>query len=62
VLLQGEPEEIDLIADPLDDLNDWYVKEYGGGVMIREPKVFGRLFVQAPVSDYDDLQFVSRSC
>jgi hypothetical protein len=28
--------------------------------MIVEPKVFGRLFIPAPVSQYDDLEFVSR--
>jgi len=28
--------------------------------MIAEPKVFGSLFINAPVSQYDDLEFVSR--
>ena len=60
VLLHGEPGEIEFIADPMDDPDDWYVKEYGGGVMIAEPKVFGTLFIHAPVSQYDDLEFVSR--
>lgn len=40
---------------------DWYVETYGGGVMIAEPKVFGHLFIRAPVVDYDGLEFVSRS-
>jgi hypothetical protein len=44
----------------VDDPNDWYVKEYGGGVMIVEPKVIGRLFLQAPVGQDDHLEFVSR--
>jgi len=39
---------------------NWYVQELGGGVMIVEPKVFGRLFLPPPVSDYDDLEFVPR--
>ena len=60
VRLHGETGEIELVADPLDDPNDWYVKEYGGGVMIVEPKVFGHLFVPAPVGQCDDLEFVSR--
>jgi hypothetical protein len=60
VRLHGEPGEIEVVADPLNDPDDWYVKECGGGVMIVEPKVFGRLFVQAPVSQYNDLEFVSR--
>ena len=61
VRLHGEPGEIVVVADPTDDPNDWLVKEYLGGVMIVEPKVFGRLFIPAPVSQYDDLDVVSRS-
>ena len=61
VRLHGEPGEIEFVADPLDDPNDWLVKQYGGGVMIVEPKVFGTLFVDAPVSQYEDLEFVSRA-
>ena len=49
VRLHGELGEIELVADPC-----------GGGVMVVEPRVFGRLFVPAPVSQYDDLEFVSR--
>ena len=61
VRLHGEPAEIESVHDPVEDPHDWFVKTYGGGVMIAEPKVFGRLFVEAPVTDYDDLEFVSRS-
>ena len=60
VRLHGEAGEIEFVVDPVDDPDDWYVKEHGGGVMIVEPKVFGRLFIHAPVSDYEDLAFVSR--
>ena len=60
VRLHGEPGEIEFVADPADDPSDWFVKEYGGGVMIAEPKVFGSLFINAPVSQYEDLEFVSR--
>ena len=35
--------------------NDWSVREYGGGVTILEKKLFGRLFIPAPASDYEDL-------
>ena len=49
VRLHGEPGEIEF-ADPVNDPNDWFVKQYGGGVMIVEPKVFGTLFIDAPVS------------
>jgi hypothetical protein len=60
VLIHAEPGEIEVVADPLDDPNGWHAKDCGGGVMIVEPKVFGRLFLPAPVSQYDDLVFVSR--
>jgi hypothetical protein len=60
VRLHGEPGEIEFVADPAGDPSDWFVKEYGGGVMIAEPKVFGSLFINAPVSQYEDLEFVSR--
>jgi hypothetical protein len=60
VLLHGEPGEIEFAADPVHDPNGWFVQQFGGGVMITEPKVFGSLFLDAPVSDYDDLEFVSR--
>jgi hypothetical protein len=60
VRLHGEPGEIEFVADPVEDPNDEFVKQCGGGVMIVEPKVFGTLFVEAPVSQYEDLEFVSR--
>jgi hypothetical protein len=59
VLLHGEPAEIEFVADSADNPDDWYVVEYGGGVMIIEPKFFGSLFVSDP-QDYEDLCFVSR--
>ena len=61
VRLHGESAEIEVVADPMNDPNDWFVEKFGGGVMVVEPKVFGRLFIDAPVSQYDDLEFVSRS-
>jgi hypothetical protein len=61
VRLHGEPGQIESIHDPFDDPNDWYVETYGGGVMVAEQKVFGHLFINAPGSDYDDLEFLSRA-
>ena len=65
VFLHGEPGQIDFIADPADPATnpeDWYVTECGGGVMVLEPKCFGRLFLHDPSDfDYEDLEFVSRS-
>jgi hypothetical protein len=60
VLLHGELGEIEFVADPADDPNGWFVQQLGGAVMIIEPRVFGSLFLDATVSDYDDLEFVSR--
>jgi hypothetical protein len=61
VLFHGEPGEIEFIADPLvkDPESDWYVHEYGGDVMVIEPKLFGRAFSDA--ENAEDLILVSRS-
>ena len=38
VTFHGDPGEIEFISDPLvDDPQDWYIKEFGGGVMVIEP-------------------------
>jgi hypothetical protein len=60
VLFHGEPGEIEFIVDTLidDPAMDWYVKEYGPGAMVAEPKA-GRTFV-SDTEDAEDLQFVSR--
>lgn len=38
---------------------DWYVREYGGGVMVLEPRFFGRAFLTR-TENAEDLVFVSR--
>ena len=64
VIYAGEPSEIEFVADALikDSETDWYVQEYGGGVMIveLEPKSFGRVFLTETQND-EDLEFVSRN-
>jgi hypothetical protein len=62
VLLHGEPGEIEFLADPLanDPETEWYVQEYGGGVMVVEPKVMRRAFL-SDTENAEDLIFVSRS-
>jgi hypothetical protein len=62
VIFHGEPGEIEFVADPevSDPETDWYAQEYGGGVMILEPKQFGRCFL-AKTDTAEDLEFVSRS-
>ena len=62
VIFHGKPAEIELAAcDPKDPEADWYLKEYGGGVMIVEPTVFGRAFIPAAQLDGCELEFVSRA-
>jgi hypothetical protein len=60
VLLHGEPGEIESVVDPATDPEDWFVTEHGGGVLILEPNVFGRLFV-SDTQNYEDLELVSRA-
>ena len=60
VLLHGEPGEVEFVADPLSDPDNWYVTEHGGGVMVTEPKCFGSVFFSAPESN-EDLEFVARA-
>jgi len=61
VIFHGNPGEIEFVATVLgeDSELDWYVQEYGGGVMISEPKVFGRAFL-TQTYQAEDLVFVSR--
>ena len=42
-----------------DSAMDWYVTEQGGGVMIIEPKFFGRIFVHDTEND-EDLILIAR--
>ena len=60
VLFHREPGEIELVADPLvpDPETDWFIQEYGNGVMILERQA-GRTFVSDPHSD-EDLEFLAR--
>jgi len=38
VLYHNEPGEIEFVADPEIEPESWLVTEFGGGVMIGEPK------------------------
>jgi hypothetical protein len=64
VLFHGSPAEIELVACDPDDPDPgivWYMKEFGGGVMILDPSVSGRTFVSSnSLKEYEDLEFVSR--
>jgi hypothetical protein len=59
VLIHSEAGEIEFIADPAENPHDLYVKESGGGIMVLELKVFGRIFITAPETDVH-LTFMSR--
>jgi hypothetical protein len=62
VLFHGEPGEIEFIVDALsaDPAMDWYMKEHGPGVMVLEPKIFGRAFIR-DTENAEDLVLVSRT-
>jgi hypothetical protein len=62
VRFHGEPGRVEFIAESLigDPEIDWHVNEFGGGVMILEPKVFGRAFLPEPDTT-EDLVLVSRA-
>jgi hypothetical protein len=62
VLIYGESAQIELVAtDPGDPETDWYVENFGGGVMVLGG-VAGRTFIDAgQLSEYGDLEFVSRA-
>ena len=62
VLFYGEPGEIEFVAESLvgDPELDWYVREHGAGVMVLEPKFFGRAYVYDPESA-EELEFVARA-
>jgi len=63
VLFHGKAAEIEIVAEePGGPETEWYIKVYGGGVMIRELKAFGSVFVPADqVEKTEDLEFVARA-
>jgi hypothetical protein len=62
VLLHGEPGEIEFVVDKFtgDPAMDWQMREQGPGVMVLEPKAFGRAFIR-DTENAEDLKFVSRA-
>ncbi|HEV2306585.1 MAG TPA: hypothetical protein VGR93_13785 [Candidatus Acidoferrales bacterium] len=62
VLYHGEPMRIEFVASSLDDSEtDWYVQEYGGGIMLLGG-AFGRVFISADqIGGEENLEFVSRT-
>jgi len=62
VLFHGESAEIELVVTDItsDPSLSWYLENEGPGVMVVEPKVFGRVYLQQTEKD-EDLVFVSRA-
>jgi hypothetical protein len=63
VHFHGNPAEVALVAcDANDPEAAWYMKEYGGGVMVSDLMVSGRNFhPEKQLDKYEDLEFVSRA-
>lgn len=63
VLFHGNPAEIELVASNSNDPEAaWYIKEYGGGVIVSDPMVSCRTFIRKEsLDEYEDLEFVSRA-
>jgi len=63
VLFHGHQAEIELVAcDPDDPETTWHLSEYGGGVLVSDPKVSVRAFIpRDQLDEYEDLKFVSRA-
>jgi hypothetical protein len=61
VLLHGEPGRIEFVADKLvgDPDIDWNFKTNGPGVMVLEPKAFGRAYIH-DTENAEDLVLVRR--
>ena len=62
VLFHGEPGQIEIVAAELGNAEtDWFLQEYGGGIMILE-KVAGRTFIPADqIDECAELDFMSRA-
>ena len=63
VLFHGNPAEIEFVASDANDLQAAsYIEQFGGGVMVLDPRVSGRTFISAnDLPEYEDLEFVSRA-
>jgi hypothetical protein len=61
VRYHGEPGRVEFVVERHTDEpeTDWYIKEFGGGVMIVVPQAFGSVFLDTTDTD-EDLILVSR--
>jgi hypothetical protein len=57
----GNAGTIEFVVDGASDPEtDWYFENCGAGVMVVEPTVFGRVYINCP-HDEEDLKFVGRA-
>jgi hypothetical protein len=58
----GNAGAIELIVEGLtgDPERDWLFETNGAGIMVAEPKVFGRVYLHAPHEE-ENLRFVGRA-
>jgi len=63
VLYHGEAGEIEFVVEKLtgDAEKDWFMNEYGPGVMVREPKFYKEGTFVTDTENAEDLVLVSRS-
>lgn len=64
VLFHQNPATIEFVVVERtgDPATDWYLEEFGGGAMVREPRDPNPIFLRAKsISEYEDLKFVSRA-
>jgi len=62
ILFHREPGYVEFVAVQRGDpKTDWYVEEYGGGIMITD-RITGSTFISVDqIADTEDLEFVSRA-
>lgn len=62
VWFHGHQALIEFAAAELDDPeNGWFVRQYGGGVMVNDPAASESIFVPVDqLKSYEDLKFVAR--
>ena len=62
VRFHGHLTEIEFAASDLNDpQHGWFVMEYGGGVMVKDPAVSGQTFIPVDqLRNYEDLKFIGR--
>jgi hypothetical protein len=62
VWFHGHAAQIEFCACELNDTEHcWFVRLYGGGVMVHDPAVPGSTFIPVDqLKNYEDLQFVAR--